>query len=111
MQIGCGLLASATSARTGLLEPCITSSASCVDGAAGQLAWIAAQAGTAIGLGAGRGEGDGLGEGLGESLGEGLEDWLGECDGEGLERATTGPLGVQPAMASKTPASIHPLLT
>ena len=110
MQIGCGFLASATSARMGLLEPCITSSASCVEGAAGQLAWIAAQAGAAIGLGTGMGEGDGLGEGLGESLGEGLAEGL-ECEGEGLERATTGPFGVQPAMASKTPASIHPLLT
>ena len=87
----------------GLLEPCITSSASCVDGAPGQLAWIAAQAGTAIGLGSETGEGDGLGDGLAEGLGE--------CEGEGLERATTGPFGVQPAMASNSPASAHPLLT
>src|SRR5487761_777612 len=61
-----GLRASDTSARTTDVEPCMTSSASCVDGAPEQLAWRAAQAGTEIGLGDGGGEGDGVGDGLGE---------------------------------------------
>jgi hypothetical protein len=107
VQMGRGFLASVTSARIGLVEPCITSNASCVDGVPGQLAWIAAQAGTTIGLGSGIGEGDGLGVGLGEGLGEGLA----ECSGEALERATTGPFAAQPATASKSPASAHPILT
>ena len=111
VQMGWGFLASATSARIGLVEPCITRSASSVAGAPGQLAWMAAQAGTAIGLGSGTGEGDGLGEGLGEGLGDGLGEGLARCEGDGLERATTGPFGVQPAMASNIPASTHPRLT
>jgi hypothetical protein len=111
VQIVCGFLASVTSARTGLVEPCITKRASCVAGAPGQLAWIAAQAGTEIGLGTGTGESDGLGDELGEGLGDGLGEGLARCEGEGLERATAGPLGVHPAMASNSPASTHPLLT
>ena len=75
----------------------------------GQLARRAAQAGTATGLGTGVGEG--LGDGLGDGVGSGVGLGLGEGVFEGLERATTGPFAVQPAMASSTPASANPLLT
>jgi len=111
VQMGWGFVASVTSATMGLAEPCITSSASCVAGAPGQLAWIAAQDGTAIGLGTGMGDGDALGDGLGEAARDGLAEGLGECEGEGLERATTGPFGVQAATATRSPTSTHPLLT
>jgi len=78
-----GLRASVTSARTGVVEPCITSSASCVAGAPGQVPCNAAQPGTATGMaeGVGDGEGLGLGDGLGEVEGVGL----GEAFGEALE--------------------------
>jgi hypothetical protein len=72
---------------------------------------MAAQAGTATGLGSGCGEG--LGDGLGSGLGDGVGLGLGLGDGEwaGLEWATTGPFAVQPAMTSNMPASANPLLT
>jgi hypothetical protein len=80
-----------------------------VAGVPGQVARIAAHAGTATGLGAGVGVG--LGEGLGEGLGSGVGVALGDGELEGLERATTGPFAVQPAMSSSKPASANPLLT
>jgi hypothetical protein len=70
---------------------------------------MAAQAGTATGLGAGTGVG--LGDGLGVGLGSGVGVGLGEGELEGLERATTGPFAVQPVMSSSKPASANPLLT
>jgi hypothetical protein len=76
-----GLRASETSARTGDVEPCMISSASCVAGAPGQLACMAAHAGTVIGLGDGTGDGEGLGVGLGDGLGEGVGLAEGEADG------------------------------
>ncbi|MHB8613730.1 MAG: hypothetical protein ACYDAL_15110 [Candidatus Dormibacteraceae bacterium] len=85
----------------------MSSRASCVAGTPVQLACMAAQAGTATGLA--RGGGDGLGVGVGVGDGLGLE--LGEGLGEGLECATTGPLAVQPAMASSAQTSINPFLT
>ena len=109
VQIARGLRASVTSARTGVAEPCMTSSASWVAGCPGQVARMAAQAGTAIGLGTGVGEG--LADELGVGLGSGVGVGLGEGEFEGLERATTGPLALQPARASSTPASANPLLT
>jgi len=80
-----------------------------VAGVPGQVARMAAQAGTATGVG--RGAGEGLGEGLGVGLGSGVGVGLGEGEFEGLERATTGPFAVQPAMTSSTPASANPLPT
>ncbi len=68
---------------------------------------MAAQAGTATGLG--KGDGEGLGDGLGEGLGEGVGVGLAECDG--LERATAGPFAAHPVRASSAPASTNPLLT
>lgn len=109
VQIARGFRASVTSARTGVAEPCMTSSASWVAGCPGQLARMAAQAGTATGLGTG--VGDGLGVGVGLGLGSGVGVGLGEGEFDGLERATTGPFAVQPASASSTPASANPLLT
>ncbi|GAC1641997.1 MAG: hypothetical protein PVS2B1_13470 [Candidatus Dormibacteraceae bacterium] len=87
----------------------MTSKASWVAGFPAQVAFRAAHVGTATGLGGagGVGLGDGLGSGMGDSVGL----WLGEGELEGLERATTGPFAVQPAMASITPASASPLLT
>jgi hypothetical protein len=72
---------------------------------------MAAQAGTAIGLGDGIGDGDGLGDGLGVGLGVGVGVGLAEGATEGLEWATAGPLAEQPATASRTPMSTNPLLT
>lgn len=66
-----------------------------------------AHEGTATGVAVGIGEGEGLGVGLGSSLGVGVR--LGEC--EGLGRATSGPLAVQPAMAAKTRMRTTPFLT
>jgi len=107
-QIVFGLRASMTSARTGVVEPCITNSASWVDGAPGQVPFIAAHAGTATGLadGEGDGEGVGLGDGLGEA--EGVEPAEGDWDG--VECAAAGPFAEQPAAASRTPMSTNPLL-
>ena len=73
---------------------------------------MAAQAGTATGLGAGDGEGDG--EGLGEGLGDGagvLGVGLGDCLDGGLEWATAGPFAVHPAAARSAHASTTPILT
>jgi hypothetical protein len=108
VQMGFGLRASVTSASTGDVEPCITNSASCVAGAPGQELCRAAQAGTARGLAAGDGDGEGVGVGVGDGLGEG--EATGKDDGDGLERATTGPFAVQAAAASRTPMSTNPLL-
>jgi hypothetical protein len=72
---------------------------------------MAAQAGTAIGLGTGVGEGDGLGEGLGDGLGEGVGVGLAEGVADGLEWATAGPLAEQPATATMIPMSTSPHLT
>jgi hypothetical protein len=68
-------------------EPCITTNASCVAGAPVQLACIAAQAGTATGLGGagGEGVGDGLGNALGVGVGDGPADGLEEGLDDGLE--------------------------
>jgi hypothetical protein len=84
VQMGRGLRASVTSARIGVVEPCITSSASWVAGAPVQLACMAAHAGTATGLGGAEGEGDGLGEGLGDGLGVGVDIGLADGLDEGL---------------------------
>src|SRR6202171_1888085 len=92
VQIARGLRASVTSARTGVVEPCMTRRASCVAGVPGQVARMAAQAGTATGVG--RGVGEGLGEGLGVGLSSGVGVGLGEGEFEGLARATTGAVGV-----------------
>jgi hypothetical protein len=77
---------------------------------------MAAQAGTATGLGArdGEGEGEGEGKGLGEGLGDGaaaLGVGLGDCLAEGLEWATAGPFAVHPAAARRAHASTTPILT
>ena len=106
VQMVFGLRASVTSARIGVVEPCITSSASCVAGALGQVNCIAAQAGTATGLAdaSGEGEGVGVGDGPGEADGVGLGD------GEGDEWATAGPFAEQPAAASRIPMSTNPIL-
>ena len=85
MQMGRGLRASVTSARIGVVEPCITNSASWVAGAPVQLACRAAHAGTATGLGGAEGEGDGLGDGLGDGVGDGVGVGLAVGAGEGLE--------------------------
>jgi hypothetical protein len=102
-----GLRASVTSARIGVVEPCMSTSASWVEGVEGHVARIAAQAGTAMGLGSA--EGDGVGDGLGDGLGEGVEVGVGEW--VGVERATAGPFAAQPVMTSSTPARTNPLLT
>ena len=83
VQIVLGLRASVTSASTGVVEPCITSSASCVDGAPGQAPSIAAQAGTARGMADGEGDGEGVGVGVGDGLGE--ADDVGLDEGEAVE--------------------------
>ena len=85
VQMGRGLRASVTSARIGVVEPCITNSASWVAGAPVQLACRAAHAGTATGLGGAEGEGDGLGDGLGDGVGDGVGVGLAVGAGEGLE--------------------------
>ena len=108
VQMGFGLRASVTSARTGVVEPCITSSASCVAGAPGQEPCSAAQAGTERGIADGEGEGEGAGVGVGDGLGEG-ED-VGLEDGEAVECATAGPFAEQPAAAVRSPMSTNPLL-
>ena len=76
-----------------------------------QLTCMAAHVGTATGLGGAEGDGVGLGAGLGVGVGlvVGLADVWGEA--EGLTRATSGPLAVQPVTASSAPASTSPLLT
>jgi hypothetical protein len=80
VQMARGLRASVTSAMTGVAEPCMTSRASWVAGFPGQVAFMAAHAGTATGLGGGDGLGEGLGEGLGSGgVGAGLG--VGECEG------------------------------
>jgi hypothetical protein len=83
----------------------MTSSASLAAGDPAQLAWIAAHGGTATGLGSGLGLGAGVGVGVGVGLGVGE----GEC--EGLDRATTGPLAEQPAMAANAHMRTTPFLT
>src|SRR5258708_4756352 len=83
VQIARGFRASVTSARAGVAEPCITSSASWVAGCPGQLARMAAQAGTATGLGTGVGDGPGgvvgrwAGPGVWAGLGDGAFEGLG----------------------------------
>jgi hypothetical protein len=83
VQIVLGFRASVTSATIGLFAPCIKSTASAAEGCAEQVARIAAQAGTSVGLGIGEsvGEGDGLGVGLAEAVGLGLDE--GEAEGLG----------------------------
>jgi hypothetical protein len=105
VQIVLGFRASVTSATTGLVAPCITSTASAAAGGAEQVARIAAQAGTSVGLGIGEAVGDGLGVGLAEGVGLGLDD--GEAVGLGC--ATSGPFAVQAATASRTPTAANPL--
>jgi hypothetical protein len=105
-----GALGFDTSASTVLVAPCSRSKASWATGWAAQLAWRAAQAGTATGLGSMLGDGDGLGlsAGLGLGLGLGLGDvWV----GDGVEDGARGPLGVQPASASRDARTITPFLT
>jgi hypothetical protein len=106
-QILRGLRGSDTSARIGLDDPCITSSASWVAGPPVQLACMAAHEGTPSGVADGLGEGLGLGDGLGEGEGEGLGLGL----GDGLAWVTAGPLGVHPAIASTMATRQRPLLT
>src|SRR3979490_1337909 len=80
VQIVRGCTGSATSASTFLIEPCITSTASRALGAPVQVACIAAQGGTGMGLGAtadGLAEGEGLGEGLGVGLATSDDNGLG----------------------------------
>jgi hypothetical protein len=75
---------------------------------------MAAQAGTATGLGAGDGEGDGEGKGLGDGLGDGagaLGVGLADCLAEGLEWARAGPFAVHPAAVRRAHASTTPILT
>jgi hypothetical protein len=74
---------------------------------------MAAQSGTVGALGSGLGDGLGVGEGVGDGLGARLGDGLGEglVPAEGLECATAGPFGEQPATARSTPMSTNPLLT
>src|SRR5713226_6834479 len=71
VQIVRGFRASVTSATIGFVAPCMTSTASAAAGDAEQVARIAAQAGTSVGLGIGEavGVGDGLGVGLAEGVG------------------------------------------
>jgi hypothetical protein len=85
VQMGRGFRASVTSARIGVVEPCITNSASWVPGAPVQLACKAAHAGTATGLGGAGAVGDGLGDGLGVGVGVGLGVGLGDGVDEWLE--------------------------
>jgi hypothetical protein len=68
---------------------------------------MAAQAGTATGLG--NADGEGVGDGVGVGLGEGVGVGDGEC--EGVARATAGPFAAQPVMTSSAPARTNPLLT
>jgi hypothetical protein len=109
VQIVRGFRASVTSATIGLVAPCMTSTASAAAGDPEHVACIAAQAGTVVGLAIGgavaEGEGDGLGVGIGEGVG------LAAGDAEGLGWATSGPLAVQAATASRTPTTANPLLT
>ena len=105
-----GFLGSVISARTGLVEPCITTRASSAVAEPVHDAPTAAQVGTVTGLGSGAGLLDGLG------LGDGLGLELGLNVGLGLER-----LGLawdeddepapQPDTAIRTHASTKPLLT
>jgi hypothetical protein len=109
VQIVRGLRASVTSATIGFLAPCIRTTASAAAGDPEHVACIAAQAGTATGLGVGEAVGEGDGDGLGVGLGEGLGPADGE--GDGLACGARGPFAVQPATASRTPKAANPLLT
>jgi len=107
-QIVFGLLASATSARTGVAAPWSLRTASCADGWPAQLAWSAAHAGTATGVGSAVGDGEGLG--LGSGLGLGYGDGVGEA-GVGLGSGASGPFGVQAPTAARMTRRTTPFLT
>ncbi|OLD49758.1 MAG: hypothetical protein AUI42_06350 [Actinobacteria bacterium 13_1_40CM_2_65_8] len=102
-----GCKGSVTSASSGWLEPWSVMRASWAAGAPEQVAFNAAQAGTATGLAAGFGLGVGVGVGVGIS--DGLGEALSTADGDGLLCvAVLEP--EQPASASKaaTAASRSP---
>jgi hypothetical protein len=82
VQIVWGCSGSVTSARTGWLDPCKVTSASCAAGPPEQLACMVAQDGTTAGLAGGLalGEATGVGDWVGLAVG----DSLARADGDGL---------------------------
>src|SRR5260370_4382241 len=96
-----GCTGSVTSASTVLLEPRMVSKASCAAGPPEQLACMAAQDGTAMGLAAGLGAGDGLGV----RVGDGLKDAVARPVGDGLLRTPALPPGAQPPTANNSPTA------
>ena len=104
-----GAFGSATSASTALVAPWSVTSASWAAGWPAQLAWRAAQEGTATGVGSIVGVGDGLG--LSSGLGRGLGLGDGECLATGLLEGARGPLAVQAPIASRETRRTTPFLT
>ena len=87
----------------------MTRTASAAAGDPEHVACIAAQAGTAVGLGIGDGVGEG--DGLGARLADGVEVGLAKGEADGLEWANSGPFAAQPETASRTPKTANPPLT
>ena len=105
-----GLFALETSASTGWAAPCSLITASWGAGWPAQVARIAAQAGTARGVGPELGDGLGLGLAIGLGLGDGLG--VGEAAvGVRLAAGASGPFGVQPAAAARHRRRATPILT
>jgi len=89
----------------------MTRTASAAAGDPEQVACIAAQAGTVVGLGIGDGLRDGEGDGLAAGPGEGVAVGPADGDADGLGCATRGPFAVQAPIASRTPTAANPLVT
>jgi len=82
VQIVRGWSGSVTSARTGWVDPCIVTSASCAAGPPEQLACMVAHDGTMAGLASGLGLGEAAG--VGDSVALAVGDSLARADGDGL---------------------------
>ena len=105
-----GALGLETSASTGLAAPWSWRTASAAAGVLTQLAWRAAQAGTATGVGSGVTEGLGVGVSSGDGLGVAVGDGLGRL-ALGLAMGASGPLAVHPATAASNRKRTTPFLT
>src|ERR1700680_2808776 len=109
-QIVAGERRSVTSARTGIVLPCMTKTASWAVDDAAQVAVMAAQEGTAAGLATGLGVDDGSVDGDADGLAEGVGLGLATGDGVGLEWAVAPP-GPQPSSANSAAKATTPSLT
>jgi len=110
VQMVCGWRGSVTSARAGMVDPCMTNTASWAVEDAEQVAVMAAQEGTAAGLATGLGVEDGSDEGDAGGLADGVGLGLATGDGVGLEWAVELP-GPQPSSARSAATATTPSLT